>query len=157
MDVLQALHDAGFAAALRRADTFYPFLNAAHILSIGMVIGAIGTLDLRLLGAFRSFSLSHLAPPLSRMAAIGIVLAFASGFFLFSVQPIAYARNAAFLMKVGLVLLGVTNALILHTRTAWKAALVNGVSSADVKAQAAASLFIWIMAVVCGRWIAFVD
>jgi hypothetical protein len=157
MDLLQALHDAGFAAALRRADILYPFLNAAHILSFGVVIGAIGTLDIRLLGAFRTFSLGQLAPPLSRMAAVGVVSAFATGFFLFSVQPMAYAQNTAFLMKVSLAIMGVMNALILHKRAAWRDALASGAAPASVKAQAAASLLIWVMAVASGRWIAFVD
>ncbi|MCA0200259.1 MAG: DUF2214 domain-containing protein [Proteobacteria bacterium] len=157
MELLQALHDAGFAAALRRANLFYPLLNAFHILSIGIIVGAIGTLDLRLLGAFRTFSLSQLAPPLSRMAAIGVGLALASGFFLFSVQPKAYAANQAFLMKVGLAVCGIANALILHKTSAWRQALADGPVTVSAKAQAALSLTIWTAAVISGRWIAFVD
>lgn len=157
MEILQILHDAGFAAALRRATVFYPVLNAFHILSIGMIVGAIGTLDLRLLGAFRSFSVAQLAPPLSRVAAAGVVCALVTGFFLFSVQPIAYAGNSAFLMKIGLAVLGVANALILHSTAAWKQALADGPVKAGAKAQAALSLTIWTLAVMSGRWIAFVD
>lgn len=157
MELLQALHDAGFAAALRRATVFYPFLNAFHILSIGMIVGAIGTLDLRLLGAFRAVSLSQLAPPLSRMAAIGVGLTLMTGFFLFSVQPKAYAANQAFLMKVGLAAFGILNALILHRTSAWRQALSDGPVNTGAKVQAALSLAIWIMAVIAGRWIAFVD
>jgi hypothetical protein len=157
MEILQALHDAGFAASLRRAHVFYPFLNAFHILSIGLIVGAIGTLDLRLLGAFRGFAVGQLAPPLSRMAAIGVCMALVTGFFLFSVQPIAYAENKAFLMKVGLAALGIVNALVLHRTPAWKQALADGRVGAGAKAQAALSLMIWTMAVIAGRWIAFVD
>ncbi len=157
MELLQALHDAGFAAALRRAGVFYPFLNAFHILSIGMIVGAIATLDLRLLGAFRAFSLSQLAPPLSRMAAVGVALAAVTGFFLFSVQPKAYAANQAFLIKVGLAALGIINALILHKTSAWRQALADGPVATGARAQAALSLAIWTMAVISGRWIAFVD
>jgi hypothetical protein len=157
MELLATLHDAGFAAALRRASVFYPFLNAFHILSIGLIVGAIGTLDLRLLGAFRAFSLSQLAPPLSRVAATGVGLTLVTGFFLFSVQPKAYAANQAFLMKVGLVAFGIVNALILHKTPAWRQALADGPVSAGAKAQAMLSLTIWTMAVIAGRWIAFVD
>jgi len=157
MELLQALQDSGFAAALRRADTLYPFLNAAHILAIGLVVGAIGTLDLRILGVFRSAALDVLAPPLSRMAEVGVVAAIVTGFIIFSVQPVAYAQNPAFLLKVGLVVLGAANAMILHRRAAWRDALAVGEAPAGIKTQAAASLLIWLMAVISGRWIAFVD
>jgi hypothetical protein len=157
MEILQALHDAGFAAALRRAATVYPFVNAAHILSFGLIVGAIGTLDLRVLGVFRTFSLSQLAPPLSRMAAVGIGCTLVTGFLLFSVQPLAYAQNGPFLAKVGLAAAGILNAVVLNRRPAWKSAVAGGEISASVKAQAATSLVIWVMAVISGRWIAFVE
>lgn len=157
MEILQALHDAGFATALRRANNIYPFVNAAHILSFGLIIGAIGTLDLRVLGAFRNFSLSQLAPPLSTMAAIGVCCTLITGFFLFSVQPISYAQNVPFLAKIGLVAFGIANALALHSRAAWKSAIAGKPIAVSVKAQAALSLTIWITAVISGRWIAFVE
>lgn len=157
MEILQALHDAGFAAALRRADTLYPLMNAAHILSLGVIVGAIGTLDLRVLGAFKAFALDQLAPPLSRMAAAGVAATLVTGFFLFSVQPVAYAENTAFLIKLTLFALGVANAVLLHRRAAWRDALATGNTGASVKAQAALSLAIWIGAAIAGRWIAFVE
>lgn len=156
MEILRALHDAGFATALRQSLTLYPFVNAAHILSFGLVVGAIVTLDLRILGLFRTFALSQLAPPLSRMAAIGVGCTLVTGFLLFSVQPLAYAQNGPFLAKVSLAAAGIANALLLRARPVWKSAVAGGEISLSVKAQAAASLVIWIMAVISGRWIAFV-
>ena len=157
MELLQALQEAGFAAALRRADTLYPLVNAAHIMSLGLIVGAIGTLDLRVLGAFRAFALDQLAPPLSRMAAAGVAATLVTGFLLFSVQPLAYAQNTAFLVKVSLFAVGVVNALVLHRRAAWAQALARGEADTGVKAQAALSLAIWTAAVIAGRWIAFVE
>ncbi|MGE4064112.1 MAG: DUF2214 domain-containing protein [Rhodospirillaceae bacterium] len=157
MEILQALHDAGFATALRRAGTVYPFVNAAHILSFGLIVGAIGTLDLRVLGLFRNVALGQLAPPLSRVAASGVALTIVTGFLLFSVQPLSYAQNGAFLAKVSLAVLGIANALVLNARPAWKNAVAGGAVGASLKVQAAASLLIWIMAVIAGRWIAFVE
>jgi len=157
MDFLQALHDAGFANALRRGPALYPFVNAAHILSIGLIVGAITTLDLRILGLFRAFSLSQLAPPLWRVAAVGVGCTVLTGFLLFSVQPLAYARNEPFLAKLLLAALGITNALALHIRPCWKRALMDGKIERSLKVQAILSLAIWISAVISGRWIAFVE
>lgn len=157
MEILQALHDSGLAAALRRADTFYPFLNAFHILSLGVVVGAIGTLDLRLLGLFKGSAVAQLAPPLSRMAAAGVACAIVTGFLLFSVRPAAYAENGPFLVKMGLTAAGIANALILHARASWRTARAGGAVTPAVKIAAAVSLAIWTGAVVAGRWIAFVE
>ncbi len=157
LDVLQLLHDAWFAAALRRATALYPFVNACHILAIGMVVGAVGILDLRLLGAFRGTPVGALAPVLTRVAAIGVTTAVLTGFLLFSVQPAAYAKNPAFLLKVGLVALGIANAVLLHRTGAWRSVCAGGQISGGVKFHAAASLAIWVSALLAGRWIAFVD
>lgn len=157
MEILQALNDAHFAMALRRATILYPFVNAAHILSIGLIIGAIATLDLRVLGVFRAVPLGQLAPVLSRMAAVGVVVTLITGFFLFSVQPLAYAQNAPFLAKIGLAVIGIANALLINSRRAWKQAVAGGPITASLKWQAGLSLATWVMAVVAGRWIAFAD
>lgn len=103
-----------FAVAIRRSAVLYIFVNAAHILSIGIIVGSILPLDLRLLGFFRSVPVAVVGPYLSRTAAIGVALAIATGFCLFSVRPVEYAANPAFLTKMTLLALGVLNAAILH-------------------------------------------
>ena len=104
---LEALAATPVAALLRTSTVAYATLNAAHIFSIGLVVGSIATLDLRVLGLFRGVPLGALASPLSRIAAAGLLLAVTTGFFLFSVRPLTYAQNPAFLTKISLVALGV--------------------------------------------------
>jgi hypothetical protein len=72
------------------------------------------------------------------------------------VRPQTYAANPAFLIKLGLVALGVVNALILHTGQSWRAALVSGDVSVPVKLAACFSILVWAGAVLAGRWIGFV-
>jgi hypothetical protein len=102
-DALQALSAWPVAAYLRESTVAYATLNAAHIFSIGLLIGSIATLDMRVLGLFRGVPLDALAAPLSRVATLGVAMALATGFLLFSVRPIAYANNPAFLAKISLV------------------------------------------------------
>jgi hypothetical protein len=156
-DVLQALAATPVAAYLRTSTVAYATLNAAHIFSFGLLVGSIATLDLRLLGLFRAFPLPALAPPLSRMAAVGVLLAAATGFLLFGVRPVAYAQNPAFLLKITLVALGVANALILRFNRGWRIALDGGPVSRSVRIAAALSLLIWAWAVLSGRWIGFLQ
>ena len=61
--LLGALEGWPIAVLLRGSSVVYLLVNAAHILFIGLLLGAIVTLDLRLLGAFPR-SLEGLLDPL---------------------------------------------------------------------------------------------
>lgn len=69
IDILEWLQATLPAATLRRSGTLYMVVNAAHILAIGLLVGAILPLDLRLAGFFRKVPVEILAPFLSRAAA----------------------------------------------------------------------------------------
>ena len=87
------------AVLLRGSGTAWLLVDAAHILGVGLLVGAIVPLDLRLLGLFRAPPLALIAPFLSRAAAAGAALAFATGLWLFSMKPAEYLANDAFLWK----------------------------------------------------------
>lgn len=153
---LEALAAWPVAAFLRDSTIAYATLNAAHIFALAMVVGSIVTLDLRILGLFRGAPLEALGPPLSRMAAVGLLMAIATGFLLFSVRPLAYAQNPAFLTKISLVLLGSLNALALRWNPHWRVHR-GETRHGSVRLAAAASLLIWPAAVLAGRWIGFLQ
>jgi hypothetical protein len=157
VELLQALADWPVAAALRRSAIAYPLVNAAHIISLGLLLGAITTLDLRLLGLFRAHPVAVLGPPLWRVAACGLALAAVTGFLLFSTRPLAYAENPAFLTKLGLIGLGLLNLLVLRFNAHWRLALGGGAVHGSVRAAALLSLVAWMGAVVAGRWIGFLQ
>lgn len=154
-DLLEGIGALPFAVAIRRSATLYIFVNAAHILSIGIIIGSILPLDLRLIGLFGKVPVEVVGPFLSRAAAVGVALAIATGFCLFSVNPREYAGNPAFLAKMTLLALGVANAVLLQLAPQWRAAVRGGPLSLRVRLSAWLSLIIWPGAVVAGRWIGF--
>ncbi|MEI2415195.1 DUF6644 family protein [Orrella sp. JC864] len=151
-DALAALPPAVW---LQRSGTAYLLVNAAHILSLGVLVGSIVALDLRLLGRFAHAPAALLAPLLSRLAAWGLGLAAATGLWLFIVQPAEYAGNPAFLAKLAWVAAGVLNAGCLHRTGAWAALLQGGPIQARLRVHACISLLAWVAAVVAGRWIGF--
>ncbi|WP_064692176.1 DUF6644 family protein [Rhizobium aegyptiacum] len=155
MDVLEWLSATAPAVALRRSATLYMVVNAAHILSIGLLIGAILPLDLRLAGCFRKVPVEVVAPFLSRSAGIGLVLAITTGFCLFSVRAVEYAENPAFLAKLGLIGLGLLNLLAVHFGRGWKTLTATGRIRPALRFSAALSAVFWIAAVLAGRWIGF--
>lgn len=154
-DWLAALQQSPPAALLRRSLYLYPIVNALHILGIGLLVGAILPADLRMLGLFRQRPLTLLVPFLTGAAAFGLALAVATGVLLFSVKPLEYAVNAAFLSKVALVAAGTVNALALRLSPAWRAAMAGGPATARLRLGAVASFLIWPAALLSGRFIAF--
>ncbi|MDR9807870.1 DUF6644 family protein [Rhizobium hidalgonense] len=155
IDILEWLSATTPAVALRRSGTLYMFVNAAHILAIGLLVGAILPLDLRLAGFFRKVPVDIVAPFLSRSAGVGLVLAIATGFCLFSVRAVEYAENPAFLAKLGLIAFGLLNLLTVHVGRGWKTLIATGVIRPSLRVSAALSVAIWIAAVLAGRWIGF--
>jgi hypothetical protein len=152
---LSALVDWWVAAAPRLVGPVYPFVSAAHILSLALLVGAITVLDLRLLGAFRATPVAHLAGPLTRVAGWGLVFAVLTGFLLFSVQPGHYLGNTAFLAKLALVTIGILNVWWVHGPAARLPPLRDGPVPGRLRLAAAVSLSVWFCAVLAGRWIAF--
>ncbi|SFB05104.1 hypothetical protein SAMN03159496_01557 [Rhizobium sp. NFR07] len=156
MGWLEPLAATPVARFLITSSTAYLLVNAAHILSLGMLFGAILALDLRLLGMARPIPLPVIAPYLSRLAGIGLSLAIITGLCLFSVRPTEYATNPAFLWKLGLIALGLANAVAVHRSAGWKAVLAGASTTSGLRISAALSIVIWIAAVVAGRWIGFI-
>ena len=140
---------------LRRSGTLYLLVNAAHIGAIGLLIGSIVPLDLRLLGVIRSPHLAVLAPVLARTAAAGLGLALLTGALLFSVRPQEYLQNPAFVVKMGLLLAGALNAWLVHRGRAWTGVLDGGSPAGGLRLQAGASMLLWLGCLVAGRWIGF--
>ncbi|MPZ37460.1 MAG: DUF2214 domain-containing protein [Rhizobiales bacterium] len=143
------------AVLLRDSGTAYLFVNAAHILGIALLIGAILPLDLRLMGCFRTIPLAVIAPFLSRVAAVGIAFAVLTGLCLFSVKPSEYLANTAFLWKIALLAAALGNVALQHHSRQYWLALEGGGIPLPVRIRAAVSALMWLSVLVAGRWIGF--
>jgi hypothetical protein len=155
MDLVTLLGQWPGAVLLQRSGTAYLLVNASHILGIAMLVGGILPLDLRLLGFFRSVPVAIVAPFLSRMAAIGLALALATGFCLFTVRPREYLANPAFLWKGGFLLAALANIALQHASSSYGRALAGEIATA-VRIRAGASVSLWLAVLLAGRWIGFV-
>ncbi|OCW97755.1 DUF6644 family protein [Alishewanella sp. HH-ZS] len=153
---LTSLSELALINLIRQSTLAYPALSALHILGIALLLGNILLLDLRLLGVLRQSALSDLFKLFSRLAGIGLLLAIGSGVLLFSVQPLQYLSNQAFLLKMLLLALALLNLLIVHLSRAWQQACSGGPVSNSLKLTAASSLLLWLTILFAGRWIAFV-
>lgn len=144
-----------FAAPLRRSVWSYALVNAAHILGIGLLLGAILPLDLRLMGWRSGPPIATLAPFLSRVAATGLALAVVTGVMLLSVQPAEYLPMTAFRVKLLLIALALANLTALHLNPSWRAVKTGGPLTGKVRWAAAVSALCWLAVLVAGRAIGF--
>jgi hypothetical protein len=154
--LIEALGHWPGALWLQRSGTAYLVVNAAHILGIGLLVGAILPLDLRLIGLLRGAPLAVLAPFLIRAAAFGLALALLTGAWLFTVKPSEYAGNPAFLAKLALLALALGNIALQHRGRALAESIEAERVSGRVRASAFASVTLWLAVLLAGRWIGFV-
>lgn len=145
-----------WASALKTSRYVYPVVNAAHIMGLATLFGAILALDLRLVGAFPSVPARPLAIYLPRVAASGLLVAIVTGVLLFSVEPFDYADNPAFLAKLVIVFAGLVHAFAFRSSRSWQS-LVRGEGEIDARIRLSGmlSLVLWAAAILAGRLIAF--
>lgn len=127
----------------------YPVLEVVHIVGIGLLLGSLVLLELRVWGAAPALSVEVLAGLALRVTLGGYALALCSGLLMFAAHPNELLSNRAFLVKMGLMMLAGLNALHFHSR--------GGLQRLDRSArlQTALSLGLWLGVIICGRWIAY--
>lgn len=127
----------------------YPALEVAHILGIALLVGNLAAFELRVWGAAPALPIEALARLSVTLALAGFVLVAASGLLMFASQPGDLIANRAFVIKMGLVLTAGLNAAWFHARGGLRR--LDGVA----RAQTILSLGLWLAAMICGRWIAY--
>jgi hypothetical protein len=145
------LEATGPARALRESVVLYPAVSLIHVLGIGLLIGGVTVLDLRLMGAWRQVSLAALAGPARTVAAVGIAIALPSGAALLAARATDYAANPFLVAKLAAILLALANLAILHRSLAWQ----GRVAGPRLVIGGAVSLACWLAAVSAGRLIAY--
>ena len=146
-----ALEQAAPIAALRESTYAFPLVNALHIIGIALLFGSIVALDLRLLGwrqdAGSTEAFTRLLVP---VAIGGLLIAIPAGLLMFATDARAYAASPLFQVKIIFVVLGIGNALWL------RAAEMRGSASPSRAAfAAAASIPLWLGAIVLGRLVGY--
>mgnify|MGYP001020635140 CR=1 FL=1 len=128
----------------------YPALEVVHIVGIALLLGNLVALELRVWGAATALPVPALARLCLGLSLAGFGLVLASGLLMFSSQPGELLANRAFVVKIGLLMLGGINAALFHAR--------GGLQRLDglARAQTVMSLGLWLAVIICGRWIAYV-
>lgn len=152
-DLLAAVERLPVVGALKASFYAYPLVNALHILSIGMLVGAVVLMDLRILGLARGVEREPFLHLMRVTAALAFPVAALTGLTLFSVRARDYAANPAFQAKLVLLVLAGLNFWAFR-RIAGRAAAGAPYPPA-AKALAALSIALWLAVLVAGRFIGF--
>jgi hypothetical protein len=132
----------------------FPFILVLHTIGMGFLAGPSAAIDLRILGVAQRI-------PLTSMAKFFPVMWFAfalnavSGLLLLIAYPAKALTNPLFYLKLLCIALAVTILVSLRkqmfSNTNWETTTL----PRNVKRMAIASLFLWVVATVAGRLLAY--
>lgn len=127
----------------------YPALEVVHIAAIGLLLGNLVLLELRVFGMGAALPVKPLARLSLGLAATGFCLAATSGLLMFASQPEELLANRIFTLKMLLLLVAGCNAGLFHAR--------DSLTKMDIPAKVymVISTALWLSVMACGRWIAY--
>jgi hypothetical protein len=146
------------ATWLRSSAWGYPAMESLHLLGLALLIGSAVAFDVRLLGVASPLPVHLVARFLLPIARIGFGMAVVSGAVLFIMQARTFAVMPIFFLKMGTIAIAVTNTLIFHQGIFASVGEWTHAVRAPRQARVAAvvSLMCWTLALVCGRFLAYV-
>ena len=128
----------------------YPMLEVAHLLGVGLLLGNLVLLEMRVWGWASGLPVQPLARLSLSLAMAGFVLAAASGLTMFATMPQELLANRVFTAKMLLIMLAGCNAAWFHGR--------GSLQKLDAMARMLMllSTLLWLLVLTCGRWIAYI-
>ena len=136
--------------------SWFPFLESIHVIAAALVVGAIATVDLRLLGvAALRYPLATLNREILPWVWGAFVIASLTGLGMFITRAASHVVNPAFQWKLLLLCLAGLNMAVLHRALRTSNEAQDGQNSAalPLRIAGATSLFLWCAVMLAGRWI----
>jgi hypothetical protein len=147
--LMVAMENNALATWLRSSAWGYPAVETLHILGLALLFGTAVAFDLRLLNVPSSLPVDGVARLLLPLARIGFALAVVSGLVLFMMQARTFGVMPLFFVKMAAVAVAVINTMIFHRSEASR-------TPRRARIAAVVSLVCWTLALVCGRFLAYV-
>ena len=134
----------------------YPLFETLHTLGMAMLVGALGLINLRVLGYKLELPILG-TRDLLPLAWLGFTINLISGIALFASDAVYFWSSYTFRIKILLIMLGGINAFVLG-RAAFRethADRAGFIAGAGIKWVAASALVFWLGAIIAGRLIAY--
>jgi len=152
--MLHALQNSAFSAWVVGSDSIwaYPMILTMHTVGLGIVVGAAVIVDLRLLGVGPGVPL-HEVKRLFPIFWVGFFINLVSGLMLFVSEAEDKATQPVFLLKLGLIAIGVAVTVRIRRRLFGGGTSI--LAASGLRTLAMGSLFVWAGAIVAGRLMAY--
>ncbi len=157
MNFTNWLEATAIGVAVREGLLTYPTVVALHSVGLGILVGAIFIINIRVLGGFKRLPFGALEKVML-VAAFGFLVNAISGLFLFVGQATTFTfYNTPFLWKIAAIFIGAGIALTFRLKylgdvAAWDVA---GSATGAAKGLAFVSLAVWSLAIITGRLMAY--
>jgi hypothetical protein len=154
--LVRAIHRNSPVADLMHTAWAWPIAESLHFLGLCLLVGAIGSFDLRLLGVGKRVPIAamHRFIP---WGILGFAINITTGSMFLLSEPDQYIYNPSFHLKVLFLTIAGLNAgtfyLTSYRRVFGDAASLDAPTHAKV--IAAVSLSAWITVIICGRLLTF--
>jgi hypothetical protein len=154
--LVDTLRSAKPVGQLMHTHWAWPICETLHFFGLSLLIGAIGTFDLRLIGIGKRIPIGALHRIIPWGIA-GYVLNMATGAMFLMAEPDQYIYNPSFHFKILFMMVSGLNVLAFYSVVFWKVrVLPPGVSTPlSAKLIGAVSLSMWIGVIIAGRLLTF--
>jgi len=155
--LLEWLESSSLGAIARESLYGFQILVAIHLLALGLSIGLLLWIDLRMLGVcLTDRKLSEIYRALAKWFIAGFGVMFLSGFALFSGFATSAYANGYFRVKLAVIVLAGINALVFHRLIARAPAHVDaGMPTGAIRTAGLLSIGFWTVVILCGRMLSY--
>jgi hypothetical protein len=150
--------DTPVSIAIAENEVLFPWIEVFHVLGVTLVFGSIAMVDLRLLNIiFKERSINQFCEQYLTITWSAFILSAVTGSLMFISNPVNYANNTNFLIKIGLLLCAGLNMLIFqylfgNKMPSWS----NSIQLPTMaKFGAICSILLWFGVIIFGRLIGF--
>lgn len=156
MSFLEWLYFSPLSAFVAETLWAYPLLETLHSLGMALLIGALGLINLRVLGYKPELPIVG-TRDLLPLAWIGFIVNAVSGTLLFVSDPVYFYESYTFRIKMTLIVLAGINAYLLGRGMFREARRSGGhaTPTPGMRLIAGSSLVFWVGAIIAGRLLAY--
>lgn len=155
MDFFRSLQDSAFTDWFLGSESIwtYPTVLTLHTIGMAILVGASFVVDLRILQVADGIPLRQLQP-LYRFIWIGFIINLTTGIVLFVTQAADRIVDPVFHVKIGSIAVALWFGTLVKRQTIDPGGAPQA-ATRKIRSLAAASLGLWIVAIVAGRLMAY--